>query len=389
MKSFIKLFITSLTVFQFASSPAFWYGNFVSLLSTIIFFHIAWFFVESTSKQTVVILTASILLMISSISLHQLPVFLYILLYNELAAIYFKRYKPTVIFIITIGLAISLWLNPNLDSSALSRLSVLAMSLSTGLSLANFEKEITKLKESQYLAFETQKEIELTQESLENQLDSQKEIYILQERNRISREIHDSVGHVLTTNLIQLEALSKLTENKIPQVSEMLKELRAFTRKGLNEVRKTVYELKPDHYEQVTLIESLTYLLENFENQSSIKIYFSYNQARWLLNEKQQTTIYNTVKECLSNAIKHGQASTIRIHLYYTDNSLILTLKDNGSGQEKLSYGFGLNNIVERVKLLQGKINFKTQVNKGFQVRLVLYREDEITNDYANPNTLS
>ena len=98
------------------------------------------------------------------------------------------------------------------------------------------------LKEQENQLFEQKKELQQAQYTM----GTMKELYTLQERNRISREIHDSVGHSLSTIIIQLGAISKLSEENNPQISQMSSQLREFAVKGLQEVRTVVHDLKPE-----------------------------------------------------------------------------------------------------------------------------------------------
>jgi len=90
------------------------------------------------------------------------------------------------------------------------------------------------------------------------------------------------------------------------------------------------------------------------------------------LSEEQALVIYRIVQEFLSNSLRHGKASKVNIYMNYNEDELILTLQDNGQGVDKLEKGMGLTNIWERVRELDGQIEYNTKRGKGFVLRVVL-----------------
>lgn len=207
---------------------------------------------------------------------------------------------------------------------------------------------------------------------LEIYADSIKELSILRERNRISREIHDSVGHSLSTIIIQLGAIEKIAEKDGLLASQMARNLNEFAKEGLEEIRIALRQLKPrkfEEYENIQVIEELT---KEFTKFTGIEVNLRFTDEKWALNEKQALTIYRIVQEFLSNSLRHGKASKINIYINYNEDELILTLKDNGQGVDKLEKGLGLTNIWERVEELGGQIEYNSSVGKGFLLRVVL-----------------
>ena len=101
-----------------------------------------------------------------------------------------------------------------------------------------------------------------------------KEIFTLQERNRISREIHDSVGHSLSTIIIQLGAISQLAKQQNSPIQEMSEGLRDFAVEGLQEVRKIVHDLKPEQMDKKQLDIALEEFFHEVQVNSGIDIQF-------------------------------------------------------------------------------------------------------------------
>ncbi len=209
-----------------------------------------------------------------------------------------------------------------------------------------------------------------TNRELELYVDSIKELTLLQERNRISREIHDSVGHSLSTVIVQLGAIEKVAREDGLLAAKMAAELRFFAKGGLDEIRRALRELKPkefEDYKTILVIESLT---KNFSKLTGIDVVFRFSKANWLGSEAISLVIYRAVQEFLSNSLRHGEASKIDIFFFFDKKSIILTMQDNGRGTGEIVLGMGLSGLRERVKELGGKVTFASSPAKGFSLRM-------------------
>lgn len=207
---------------------------------------------------------------------------------------------------------------------------------------------------------------------LEIYADSIKELAILRERNRISREIHDSVGHSLSTIIIQLGAIEKIAKENGNLASKMAKGLRKFAREGLEEIRKAIRQLKPvemEKYEPIIAIENLT---KQFSKLTGVDVKLGFSKDKKALDEEQSFVLYRVVQEFLSNSVRHGKATKVNIFMNFSEEALILTLRDNGDGNDNLEKGMGLTNIWERVNELGGQVQYNTESGKGFFLRVVL-----------------
>lgn len=239
------------------------------------------------------------------------------------------------------------------------------------------QKNYQHLQMSYYDHVKVQSEYKDKQEILENHISLMKELYITKERNRISRDIHDSVGHVLSTIIIQLSALSSLAEQSHPQIHQMSNELAEFARKGLQEVRQIVHEMKPEKIKDLSLMIRLEEMIDAYQKMTKIHVVLNTNTPLWVLSELQEDIIYRVVQEFLGNTAKHAEANEIRILLHYLSNSIIITLKDDGKGTESITPHLGLMGIEERVIANGGKVSIKTAVGEGFMLRIVLNQEGE------------
>ncbi|NMA86454.1 MAG: sensor histidine kinase [Tissierellia bacterium] len=239
------------------------------------------------------------------------------------------------------------------------------------ISLLKSEETYYKLRISEDNLIKANRDLEIYADSI-------KELTTLRERNRISREIHDSVGHSLSTIIIQLGAIEKIAEENGQMASEMARNLNEFTKKSLEEIRIALRQLKPRRFEKYENIQAIEELIKEFTKFTGIEVNFKFTEEKWELNEVQALTIYRIVQEFLSNSLRHGKASKINIYMHYNEEELILTLKDNGQGVGKLEKGLGLTNIWERVEELNGQIEYNSNIGQGFLIRVVLRSMKEL-----------
>ena len=229
------------------------------------------------------------------------------------------------------------------------------------------------LKDQENQLFEQKKELQQAQYTM----GTMKELYTLQERNRISREIHDSVGHSLSTIIIQLGAISKLSEENSPQVSQMSAQLREFAVKGLQEVRTVVHDLKPEQLTKQQLNVALEEFIYETKQHSGVEFVFRQNKPTIQLTKEQELTIFRGVQEATTNAIRHGKATKITLLMMYSANELIVTIMDNGAGSSAISLEGGLKALEERLHELQAQLEIKN-TEQGFTVQMKLKGEANV-----------
>ena len=229
------------------------------------------------------------------------------------------------------------------------------------------------LKEQENQLFEQKKELQQAQYTM----GTMKELYTLQERNRISREIHDSVGHSLSTIIIQLGAISKLSEENNPQISQMSAQLREFAVKGLQEVRTVVHDLKPEQLTKQQLTVALEEFIYETKQHSGVEFVFRQNKPTFQLTKEQELTIFRGVQEATTNAIRHGKATKITLLMMNSANELIVTIMDNGVGSSAISLEGGLKALEERLHEQQAQLEIKN-TEQGFTVQMKLKGETNV-----------
>lgn len=216
-------------------------------------------------------------------------------------------------------------------------------------------------------------------DELERYAASIEEIAVLRERNRISREIHDSVGHALSTTMIQLSAMERFGEKDNNPLGEMAGTLREFVNESFQDVKRAVRELKPDEYENYEGVIRIIEACKNFEKLSGVKIKINTSKEKWILSTKQSQNLYRITQEILSNALRHGKATVINIVMNYLEDEMVMSFRDNGIGtSEIIQSGVGLKSIRERVRELNGTTYMSSEKGEGFFVKVTFPKEKEI-----------
>lgn len=185
----------------------------------------------------------------------------------------------------------------------------------------------------------------------------------LQERTRISRDIHDSVGHTLTSALTGLQTASHaIDKSNYTIAKEMLDRTTEHIRNGLNEVRSSVYVLRdslPDRPFKAELLK----LIEETSRQTGVEIKYDIDHSIPNVTPTIELTIYRALQEGLTNGIRHGSSTFFDFSLKVQPGSIQFLLTDNGHSPSQLIYGFGLNAMKERVKEAGGRLSITNKAS--------------------------
>lgn len=194
----------------------------------------------------------------------------------------------------------------------------------------------------------------------------------LEERNRISRELHDSIGHDLTGVFMQLDAAINLIKNDKAKGYELLESARQNVSNSIENVRQTVRAIAP--LTTTNALKLLTELIEKFSEETGIAVHWSTSGTLYRLYPSIETTLHKNTREALTNSARHGQAKNIYLTLEYHHEKIIYTIEDDGSGAHSIKKGFGLNGMIERIELVGGTIDFSAE--NGFKILMVIPRKE-------------
>ncbi|AUW95787.1 sensor histidine kinase [Streptococcus pluranimalium] len=189
------------------------------------------------------------------------------------------------------------------------------------------------------------------------------------ERKRISREIHDTLGHALTGISAGIDAVRVLVDINPQKAKEQLGSVSEVVRAGIVDVRRSLNKLRPDALEGRTLKDALCKIIKEYQEISQITIHFSYEWETIDLSVAAEDVIFRIVQESITNSVRHGHASQVDIHLYEAGDYM-MTIQDNGVGAEEITFGYGLMQMRERLAIIGGSANFNGEHGFTTQIHL-------------------
>ena len=196
------------------------------------------------------------------------------------------------------------------------------------------------------------------------------ELAIEKERTRLAREIHDGIGHSLTTVFMQLQAALAIYRKQPQKAQKIISSAQELTREALHDVRNSVAELRDSNVPSGSLASQIKRLASNLDSIGLVYTVRTQGKSRELPGQVNKA-LYRITQEGINNAIKHANASKVSITLDYRDKKkVVLYLKDNGVGRENIKSGYGLLGIEERMKLLKGKSSFTSRKGQGFELKI-------------------
>ena len=223
------------------------------------------------------------------------------------------------------------------------------------------------------------KELEKTYQKLKETSVELEEITVLRERNRIAREIHDTVGHTLTTVLLELEAGERLISINPAAAATKVRLAKSQVRKGLNDIRTSVATLNSGK-EMLDFVSTIKLLIHETMLHGDIHIRYQIDELP-PLTSKVEKAIYRALQEGLTNGIRHGKSTAFVFNLKRTEAWIEFFLQDNGVGVEQLIPGFGLTTMEERIKELGGIFSIGSKKGDGCLIRISIPIPEVI--DYA------
>lgn len=209
-------------------------------------------------------------------------------------------------------------------------------------------------------------ELQNANEQLSEYADMAEKMAQTNERNRLAREIHDTLGHSLTGIIAGLDACLALVDVAPQEVKKQLALLADVSRDGMKDVRRSVSELRPDEMERLSLNASIRKMVTDMGKVSDTQIYFDAGGEKLEFGEDEENIIYRVIQESITNAVRHGHAGQIWVTLKRIDGEVLLEVKDDGIGCKELKSGFGTRHMKERIEMLGGTIAFDGL--KGFKV---------------------
>jgi nitrate/nitrite-specific signal transduction histidine kinase len=202
-----------------------------------------------------------------------------------------------------------------------------------------------------------------------------RDVAVLEERNRMAREIHDTLAQGFTGIVLQLEAAEEARGEAPAAAQEHLDRARELARQSLNEARRSVWALRPDALERQDLTEALRSEVGAFAGDSGVQAGFSVSGEQRDLAPDIEGALLRICQESLANVRKHASATRVEVSLEYGEDSVALRVQDDGAGFRAAGAtrgGFGLIGMRERARLLGGGVEISSEPGKGTLVVAML-----------------
>ena len=207
-----------------------------------------------------------------------------------------------------------------------------------------------------------------------------REMAVMEERNRMAREIHDTLAQGFTGIILQLEAAEQALSDNPSELERHLNQASSLARKSLAEARRSVWNLRPQALEQANLVDALKQEVSKFSEQNGVNATCVLHGDRQELSSNVEAGLLRICQECLNNIGKHAKATNVEVSLSFDTSTAILTISDDGIGFEQESKGksgrkqrgFGLISMRERALGLGGTFEVQSKKGAGTVVRVTV-----------------
>jgi len=203
---------------------------------------------------------------------------------------------------------------------------------------------------------------------------------ILEERNRMAREIHDTLAQAFTGILAQVGAANQVLTDDVEATGAHLDLIKELARTGLTEARRSVVALRPQLLEEGNLQSALHRLVAQFRaTATDTTLYYEIEGAVYALPTEVESNLLRIGQEALTNATRHANADEIRVELIYKSDQFLLRVQDNGQGfgvgNIPASEGFGLLGMSERAERIDAQLTIRSQPGQGTEMIVTVNRE--------------
>ncbi|MBC8449037.1 MAG: sensor histidine kinase [Chloroflexi bacterium] len=220
-------------------------------------------------------------------------------------------------------------------------------------------------------------ELEAAHQRLRRHAATVEQLATSRERNRLARDLHDTVSHSLAALVVQLEALRTLLTHDPATAQEAVDGISALARQGLEESRQAIQSLRADPVETLGLVGALRDMLQTFQARSGVHTDLNVaGQAPDLTDEEAQT-LFRIAEEALANVERHAAAQQVTVHLAFGADRIDLTVHDDGTGFDPATVDadrYGLTGMRERCEMIGADLEVNSRPGGGTEVWCSLER---------------
>jgi signal transduction histidine kinase len=304
----------------------------------------------------------------------------FIILFIPLVLIaWLYRFRLVLFFALGTGMVEFLIFLPGLSDSITSyaRVGALAVRTITFLLVGYMVNRLVKAKEMQQQELrKSNQELARANMKLVQNASMIEQLSTSRERNRLARELHDTLAHTLSGLAVQLDAIPSVWDSNPQKANRMLIEALTVTRSGLNETRRALQDLRATPIEEMGLSLAVRTLAEDASGRSSLKLLLDIPEQICNLPPDVEQSLYRIVQEAIQNTVKHASASQLSVMLKQVNSSIKIEISDNGCGfdpgMQTTSSQFGLTGMRERAELMGAQFEIQSRPGSGTTLRVVL-----------------
>lgn len=206
------------------------------------------------------------------------------------------------------------------------------------------------------------------------------------ERQRMARDLHDTLAQGLVSLNMQLDAINvHISKGNTDRAKEIIQQSMNRVKSTLADARSAIDNLRSKSEEIDSLKERITLQMDHFKDATGLSCFLDYRLTQ-LPDVRTAENCYYIIGECLTNAAKHAEAETIWVSIWDEKGNLHLTVRDNGKGFDvekgrKKRGHYGLLGIQERVRAMKGQFNIKSKKSIGTQIEIILSNQGEIEDE--------
>ncbi len=187
------------------------------------------------------------------------------------------------------------------------------------------------------------------------------------ERKRISREIHDTTGYVLTNIRMLMESALRSLDADRGELAEMLTSTKEQAMQGLEKTRLSMRNLRNIEYSKIPFHQEIHKIVSHFENATGTRVVVDYCNLGEIEDQRVRDILCAIIQEGMINALRHGNASLIHIIFWQAERAITLRVLDNGTGSDMINEGVGMAGMRERIASVDGRIAFYSTA-AGFEI---------------------
>ena len=236
------------------------------------------------------------------------------------------------------------------------------------------ENRLVMLQRSQH-----EQLIEANQKLREYALASEK-LAQTQERNRIARELHDTLAHTLSSSSVQLEAIKALFDRNPAEAKKMLSRTLENTKNGLTETRRALIDLRSSELEAYGLTQAIKNMVSSAADRAGFKVEFHLEKELDMLPEDITHCLYRCAQEAIENILRHANAKKVIVNLMAEGDEVVFSIHDNGKGfdpQKLDKEHLGIRGMRERVEILGGTLVIESAKKSGTEIKVTLKRNND------------